>query len=174
MRFIFTMFIIFGIANGVFAQKRLYLDNGRKPQKLRWGIGAEIHFKLKGDEKNAVWYEETIKDIDIERNWLVFDTWHCALDSIEAVRDPNAKRWIIGLGKGLQGFGISGAGYGSMALLFKREGGKELLSASIIAYPVGWLMTKIRPYRTYKIGKRTRLWKTDLTLPKDFKNPANA
>lgn len=148
------------------AQKFLQLERSGSLKTIRFGIGDEMVFKLKGDDHG--WYSRFIQDIDMNRGAIVFSKESIiSPDSIEAIRLPDSKLLQIA-GYALQVGGANMILFSAYYSIFqdRKLDGVTMLSG-VGNILVGQLLRKVLAKRKFKPGKRKRLRLLDLRFSED-------
>jgi hypothetical protein len=165
----FILFLLFIAQFPLFGQKTLRLDTGVNPKKIVYGIGSTLVFKI---DDSDIWHTEYIKDMDYDRNLIVFETWQVFVRDITAVRKLQARKVLI-IGKAtLKTFGLGLVVFGGLGAIDpKCPNCKEAVVTGAAISGIAWLLDLIKTSRDYKIGGRTRLILLDLTPQSPQKLP---
>lgn len=154
------------LPDNVSAQKFLQLERSGSLKTIRFGVGDELIFKLKGDDHG--WYSRFIQDIDPDRNAIIFSKESLIYpDSIDAIRLPDSKLLQI-TGYALQAGGANMILFSAYYSIFqdrKLDGVTILSGAGNII--VGQLLRTVLARRKFKPGKRKRLRLLDLRFSDD-------
>ena len=155
------------------AQKVLKLDTPRDPSRMSFLIGSTITFQTDGDDKkNKVWLTKRIVDFDIDRHQIIFDDWTVQVEDIVAVRKGNERRMVRNVGAALMTFGVGAAFFGLVGRLTPNcPNCKEAVIVGASSGAIGWLLTRISGFKTFKINGKNKLRLLDLT-PKPTTVPA--
>lgn len=175
MRLLTILFFALCFLSSLSAQKVLKLDTPRNPSRMSFLIGSTITFQTDGDDKkNKVWMTKRIVDFNVDRHQIIFDDWQVTVEDITAVRKGNERRRVRTLGATLMTFGAGAAVFGVLGKLTPNcPNCKEAVIVGTSSGVVGWLLTRISGFKTFKIdgknGNKLRL--LDLT-PKPSTDPA--
>ncbi len=175
MRLLHILLFTCTLLNSVFAQKVMKLDTPRNPSRMSFLIGSNITFQTDGDDKkNKIWITKRIVDFDIDRHQVIFDDWAVTVEDIIAVRKGNERRGIRNIGATLMTFGAGAAFFGLVGKLTPNcPNCKEAMVVGASTGILGWLLTRISGFKTFKINNKTKnkLRLLDLT-PKPTTEPA--
>jgi hypothetical protein len=155
------------------AQKILKLDTPRNPTRMSFLIGSTITFQTDGDDKkNKIWTTKRIVDFDLDRHQIIFDDYSVTVEDITAVRRGDSRRRIRNLGASLLTFGAGAALFGAIGRVDPNcPNCNEAVVVGAGSAAVGWLLTRISGFKTFKVdGKNNKLRLLDLT-PKPSKDP---
>ena len=158
--------------SNVSAQKILKLDTPGNPTRMRFLIGSEITFQTDGDDKkNKIWTTKRIVDFDIDRHQIIFDDYSVTVEDITAVRKGDERRRIRLLGATLLTFGATAAVLGGLGKLSPNcPNCNEAVVVGAGSAALGWLLTRISGFKSWKINDNNKLRLLDLT-PKPTKAP---
>lgn len=149
----------------VFSQKVLKLDTPKNPSKAAYYIGSRIIFKLESTKENDIWYSEIIKEFDVERGLIIFDSWQIHYKDILLLRNPNAHRAAKTGAVMLKGFGLGLIVFSTLGRLAPDcPNCNEALIAGGGSFLIGWIIDKLTGVKNYKIGTRNRLHLLDLSF----------
>ena len=174
MRLLTIFFFSLLFLSPLSAQKVMKLDTPRDPSRMSFLIGSTITFQTDGDDKkNKIWMTKRIVDFDIDRHRIIFDDWVVTLEDITAVRKGNERRAVRNIGASLLTFGTGAAFFGLLGKLTPNcPNCNEAMVVGASSGVVGWLLTRISGFKTFKIdgknGNKLRL--LDLT-PKPTVDP---
>jgi hypothetical protein len=173
MRFLTILCLVLFFLTPLSAQKILKLDTPRDPSRMSFLIGSTITFQTEGDDKkNKVWTTKRILDFDIDRHLIIFEDYTINVEAITAVQEGGARRRIRALGATLMTFGAGAVFFGTLGKLKPDcPNCKEAVVVGAGSAAVGWLLTRISGFRTFKIDGKNKLRLLDLT-PKPSKDPA--
>ncbi|MBL7814869.1 MAG: hypothetical protein JNL70_07660 [Saprospiraceae bacterium] len=166
MRRSIIFFYFFLSINAILAQKVLKLDTPRNPSRMSFLIGSTITFQTEGDDKkNKIWTTRRITGFDLDRHQILFDDWAVTVEDISAVRKGNERRFIHKTGAALFTFGTGAAFFGMLGKLTPNcPNCNEAMVIGASSGVVGWLLTRISGFKTFKIdGKNNKLRLLDLT-----------
>lgn len=173
MRFLTILFFSLLFLTQISAQKVLKLDTPRDPSRMSFLIGSTITFQTEGDDrKNKIWTTKRIVDLDVDRHQIIFDDYSITMEDISAVRKGDERRRVRNIGATLMTFGAGAAFFGLVGKLTPNcPNCKEAIIVGASSGVVGWLLTRISGFKTFKIDGKTKLRMLDLT-PKVSKDPA--
>ena len=175
MRLLSILLFTCTFLNGLSAQKVMKLDTPRDPSRMSFLIGSNITFQTDGDDKkNKIWITKRIVDFNIDRHQVIFDDWSVTVEDIIAVRKGNERRGIRNIGATLMTFGTGAAFFGLVGKLTPNcPNCNEAMVVGASSGVVGWLLTRISGFKTFKIDSKTKnkLRLLDLT-PKPTTGPA--
>jgi hypothetical protein len=163
-RLFILIFVCF--TNSLFAQKLLRLETPHNARKLTYSIGSQLVFRLDDDAKsNKNWFAETIVDLDLERQLIIFDTWQVPISDVMYVRQGNVNGVIKTGARMLQTFGASALLFGAGGKLApKCDNCNEAMVVGIACLGVGSLVDwLVSGRKVFKIGKKNKLRLLDLT-----------
>jgi hypothetical protein len=164
MRLFVFSFLLF-LSTTAFSQKVLRLDTPKNPSKAQYLIGSRIIFKLEKNKENDIWYSEIIKDFDIDRGLIIFDSWEVHYQDIIGLRNPYAHRGAKVTAKMLEGFGLGLIVFSTLGRVTKDcPNCNEALVVGGGSLLIGWIIDKLTGVKNYKIGKRNRLHLLDLSF----------
>ncbi len=172
MRILTILYFVTLFCGPLTAQKVLKLDTPRNPTRMSFLIGSTITFQTEGDDKkNKIWTTKRIVDFDLDRHQIIFDDYSVTVEDITAVRKGDSRRKIRALGATLMTFGAGVALFGTVGRLDRNcPNCKEAMVVGPSTAAVGWLLTRISGFKTFKINGDNKLRLLDLT-PKPVKNP---
>lgn len=148
-----------------FSQKVLKLDTPKNPSKAAYYIGSRIIFKMETTKENDIWYSEIIRDFDVDKGLIVFETWQVHYKDIVMIKNPYAHRGAKVGAKMLQGFGLGLIVFSTLGRLSSDcPNCNEALVAGGASMLVGWIIDKLTGVKHYKIGSRNRLHLLDLSF----------
>ena len=146
----------------VLSQKVLQMEKYGKLKTTKYFIGDKLVFQLKGDD---YWYHETIQDIYVNENTILFTNRVIKVDQIVAIKSYKNRNWSRNIST--SAYVVSGTFVG-LSLLAKAANVGELSRATInlpgVTIIAGWLIRKIFKSRKYKIGNKRRLRLLDLNF----------
>ena len=161
--FLFSLLLF--ISTAAFSQKVLRLDTPKNPSKAQYLIGSRIIFKLEKNKENDIWYSEIIKDFDIDRGLIIFDSWEVHYKDIISLRNPYAHGGAKVTAKLLQGFGLGLIVFSTLGRVTKDcPNCNEALVVGGGSLLIGWIIDKLTGVKNYKLGKRNRLHLLDLSF----------
>ncbi len=114
--------------------------------------GDQMTFRIKSLGNS--WLTETIEDIRVEENYVVFSNRIVALNDITAIRSYRPSRWSKPWSNRLYMFGIS---WGGFSLLGTLAGWPLTWAAAIVpatSFAAGLLIRTLFKHKTYKLGKK--------------------
>ena len=154
------------------AQKVLKLDTPGNPTRMAYLIGSSITFQTEGDDKkNKIWTTKRIVDFDLDRHQIIFDDYSVTVEDITGVRKGDERRRIRLFGATLLTFGASAAFFGGVGKLSPNcPNCNEAMVVGAGSAALGWLLTRISGFKSWKINDRNKLRLLDLT-PKPTKDP---
>ena len=175
MRLLTSLLFSLCFLSNLTAQKVLKLDTPRDPSRMSFLIGSNITFQTDGDDKkNKVWMTKRIVDFNIDRHQIIFEDWSVTVEDIIAVRKGNERRAVRTIGATLMTFGAGAAFFGLLGKLTPNcPNCDEAMVVGASSGVVGWLLTRISGFKTFKINSKTKnkLRLLDLT-PKPDTSPA--
>jgi len=143
-------------------QKVLQMEKYGKLKTKKYFIGEELVFQLEGDD---YWYRETIQDLYVDENTILFNNRVIKVDQIVAIKSYKSRGWSRALST--NAYFASGAFVG-FSLLAKAVNLADLSRATIIipgvTIVVAWIIRKIFNSKKYKIGKKRKLRVLDLNF----------
>ncbi len=145
------------------AQKMLQLDRFGKKKASYIKVGQEIEFRLKGDD---YFYVLPVRDLDAEKNLIIFDTGEINIDDIEEIKLKKNAPMMRALRAKLITFGLSWALYTGIGAA---AGGPAFTLATIFvsgtAFIAGGIFSFFLFKRKMKLGKKRNLRIIDLSPP---------
>ncbi len=149
------------------------LDTPHDPSRMSFLIGSTITFQTDGDDKkNKIWMTKRIVDFDLDRHQVIFEDWSVTVEDIIAVRKGNERRTVRNIGATLMTFGAGAAFFGLVGKLTpKCPNCNEAVVVGAGSGVLGWLLTRISGFKTFKIDGKNKLRLLDLT-PKPDTSPA--
>ncbi len=152
-RILLCLALFLSLAN-VFGQRFVQLEKSGSLRISKFYIGDEITFRL-GTEK--YWYTETIQDLLIDDNIILFTHRGVKPEDISAIRSFRNRGWSRAWGLKLYVFGTA---WGGFSLLGPFAGIPLTSLAWIVpatSIVTGFIIQKLFKSRTLKIGKKRRL-----------------
>ncbi len=158
--------LLLGFSNMLFGQKFLQIEKRGSLKVVKYYIGDDINYRLKGDK---TWYTGTIQDLIIDENIILFANRYIRMDDVQTLR--KRKKWSGSVGRQLYYFAGSWLFFSAAGTLVGWELRWDTVIIPATAVVVGWLIKKIFKYKKYKIGKKHRLRMLDLNLKKPIFGP---
>ncbi len=160
--YILFFFLTIIAMTSVNAQLFLQIEKAGSLKTIKYQIGDQVTFKLKGAEQN--YRTEYIENIIPEENIIVFSNGMANLDDITAIRSFHPSRWSKPVGASLMSFGL---GWGFFSLVGAVVGTPMTISTAVVVgtgFGLGWLIQKIFVHKTYRIKNKRRLRILDLRV----------
>jgi len=144
------------------AQKFLQMDMFGKKKAMRFDIGDELMFKVKGDKN---FYSVPIRDLNFETGEIILPKGQVLLSDIVEIQviSESISRKI--LGRKLFVFGASFTGIGIFdAVVYGSTFGPIGITVGVVTLMSGILLRWVFKKRTFKVGKKRQLRIIDLNL----------
>ncbi len=148
----FLLFFLFITTTPLIGQKFVQIEKYGSAKVKKYYIGDQLTFRIKAFGK--AWLTETIEDIYLADNMILFNNRIVKLQDITAIRSYKRSQWSGPLAKKLYVFGLA---WGGFSLLGTLAGVPLTWTAAIVpgtAFATGFLLQKIFKHKTYKLGKR--------------------
>lgn len=166
--FIFFFFLAFSFSNAN-AQKLLQIEKLHSPKTIKYFIGDEITFQLKGEDS---WYTRNIENVSYEGNVMFVVDGQIKLSDVTALRTFKPSKWSRPLSNQLIFFAPVWAGYTAVASIFDDDVsfGKSdyiIMGSSIATAGILKFLFKHKTYRFQKKNKESKKWRLrilDLTV----------
>ena len=78
------LFLLLSLNTKSFGQKFLQIEKYGKTKVIKFYVGDELTYQIKGDKKT--WYEGTINDLIVDENLIVFENRVVKMKDITAIR----------------------------------------------------------------------------------------
>ena len=153
-------FLFIGLTIGQ-SQKILQLEKYGSLKNQRYYIGEQISYQLKDDD---TWYRETINDLLIEENIILFANRAVRLEDIAAIKRIDNRAWSKGMGLKLYVFGASWAFFSLVGTIWLPLTWAALIVPAV-SFTVGFILQKVFKTKTIKLGKKRWLRMLDITMP---------
>ena len=151
---VFVLLLFLGSSTLLSAQLFIQIEKRGSLKTERFYKGDLLLFQLEGEDG---WFEETIEDIYVEENLVLFTNRIVPLDKIKAIRDINRYEFLKNLGNRLIVF--SGVFF-TYSLLATLAGWTLSIDTGIIggsALVVGLVFKWLFKHKTWRIKGRKRL-----------------
>lgn len=152
--FVFLLCAFCLFPSGVSAQKFIQLEKANKAKTIKFYVGQEITYRLKG---NADWYTSTITDVQMDSQRVALDLKYMPVSNIAAIQlhYPGILR---ALGPSLMVFGAAWAGFSLIGAAFddyKLTAGTAIVSGTGLAS--GFVLHQIFKSKRVRLTERRRL-----------------
>ncbi len=154
------LFLSISLSSG-HSQKILQLEKYGSLKNQRYYIGEQLSYQLKDDD---TWYRETINDLLIEENIILFANRAIRLENIVALKRTDNRNWSKGIGTKLYVFGASWAFFSLVGTIWLPLTWAALIVPAV-SFTTGFILQKIFKTKTIKIGKKRWLRMLDITMP---------
>jgi hypothetical protein len=162
--------IIFLISSTfVYGQKFLQMEKYGSLKVKKYYIGDDITYQLTGDK---IWYTETIQDLIIEENIILFADHYIKIDDIRTIKSFKSREWSKRTGIQLYAFAGGWVLFslaGSLTSEWELKWDTAIIAGAAIL--TGFLIQQIFKSKKYKIGKKRKLRMLDITMIKPVFQP---
>ncbi len=168
MKLCYSVFLLlfFFTSHSIFAQKLLQIEKVGTLKTQRFYIGEEVVFQLVG-ETDGYWYRETIEDILVDANSVLFTHRLIEIADIAKIRTFKNRGWSRGLSNNAF---VASSGFVGLSLIAAATTEFMLNTASVIipgtTIIAGLAIRLIFRRKTHRMGKRKRLRVLDLNFYK--------
>lgn len=151
----FLVFVfLFFLCSYVFGQTFVQLERSGSLKVKRYYIGDELTFQLNGEN---YWYVETIQDILLKDNLILFSNRGVKPEEITAIKSFKNRRWSNAWGINLYVFGLGWGGFSLLGPLAGIPLSNLAWAVPVVAWTTGFLIQKIFKSKKLKIGTKRRL-----------------
>ena len=161
IKYILGLSLVCLVGDLSFCQKAIVLEAGGIVNTKKIFVGETLMYKLK--EHHRYWLKETILDINIESQYILFENRTVHIDEIHSVRFTDGTKFIRTLSSIFTFFSYSIGFWSIIATLDGNPPGGNELKIMAGSFLLGKLL-KFAFFKTHRIKGRKRLRLIDITF----------